>query len=138
MRFGYTILYVSDVAASLDFYERALGQRRRFVHESGQYAELDTGDTALALAAHQLAAANLPGVYAPSERTAPAGEGLGARPAFEVCFVTRNVQAAFDRAVEEGAVPVSALQTRPWGQDVAYVRDLDGNLVEIASPASST
>ena len=46
MRFGYTILYVADVAASLDFYERALGQHRRFVHESGQYAELDTGETA--------------------------------------------------------------------------------------------
>jgi catechol 2,3-dioxygenase-like lactoylglutathione lyase family enzyme len=132
MRFGYTILYVSDVAACLEFYERALGQQRRFLHESGQYAELDTGDTVLALAAHELAAANLPGVYRPSERPAAAGE---ARPAFEVCFVTRNVQAAFDRAVEEGAASVSPPQTKPWGQDVAYVRDPAGNLVEIASPA---
>ena len=32
MRFGYTILYVRDVAASVDLYERAFGQRRRFVH----------------------------------------------------------------------------------------------------------
>jgi lactoylglutathione lyase len=127
VRFGYTILYVGDVTASLDFYERALGQRRRFLHESGQYAELDTGDTALALAAHQLAAANVPGVYGPSEQRSE-------RPAFEVCFVTRNVQAAFDRAVEEGAESVSPPQTKPWGQDVAYVRDPDGNLVEIASP----
>jgi len=45
------------------------------------------------------------------------------------------VQAAFDRAVEEGAEAVSPMETRPWGQDVAYVRDPDGNLVEIASPA---
>ena len=81
MRFGYTILYVSDVDASLEFYERALGQRRRFVHDSGQYAELDTGDTALALAAHELASANLPGVYRPNDQA-------GTRPAFEVCFVT--------------------------------------------------
>jgi lactoylglutathione lyase len=128
MRFGYTILYVSDVASSLDFYERALGQRRRFLHESGQYAELDTGDTALAFAAHELAAANLPGVYRPEERH-------GTRPGFEVCFVTDNVQAAFERAVEEGAEAVSPPQTKPWGQDVAYVRDPDGNLVELASPA---
>ena len=99
MRFGYTILYVSDVASSLDFYERALGQRRRFLHESGDYAELDTGETALAFAAHELAAANLPGVYRPEERPS-------ARPPFEVCFVTDNVQAAFDRAVEEGAAAV--------------------------------
>ena len=130
MRFGYTILYVADVTASLDFYERALGQRRRFLHESGQYAELDTGDTALAFAAHELAASNLPGVYRPEERPST-------RPAFEVCFVTDNVQSTFDRAVAEGAEPVSRPQTKPWGQDVAYVRDPDGNLVELASPAGS-
>jgi lactoylglutathione lyase len=128
VRFGYTILYVADVPASVEFYERALGQRRRLIHESGQYAELDTGDTVLGLAAHELAAANLPGVYHPRERT-------GGAPAFEVCFVTRNVQAAFDRAIEEGAESVSPPHTKPWGQDVAYVRDPDGNLVEIASPA---
>lgn len=127
MRFGYTILYVSDVTSSLDFYERALGQRRRFLHESGQYAELETGETALAFAAHELAAANLPGIYRPEDRPS-------VRPPFEVCFVTDNVQVAFDRAVEEGAAAVSAPQTKPWGQDVAYVRDPDGNLVELASP----
>jgi lactoylglutathione lyase len=48
--------------------------------------------------------------------------------------VTHNVQAAYDRAVEEGAAAVSPPQTKPWGQDVAYVRDPDGNLVELASP----
>jgi lactoylglutathione lyase len=127
MRFGYTILYVADVAASIDFYERALGQRRRFVHESGDYAELDTGETALALAAHELAAENLPGVYSQGQRP-------DARPAFEVCFVTDDVQGAFDRAITEGAEAVTPPQTKPWGQDVAYVRDPDGNLVELASP----
>ena len=130
MRFGYTILYVSDVAASLDFYERALGQRRRFVHESGQYAELDTGETTLALAAHELAAENLPGVFSPEGRS-------GGRPAFEVCFVTDDVQGAFDRAITQGAGSVMPPQTKPWGQDVAYIRDPDGNLVELASPAGA-
>jgi lactoylglutathione lyase len=130
MRFGYTILYVSDVEASLAFYETALGQRRRFVHESGQYAELETGATALAFAAHELAAANVPGLYRPERRTSP-------QPTFEVCFVTDDVQGAFDRAVAAGARPVTAPQTKPWGQDVAYVRDPDGNLVEIASPAGA-
>lgn len=127
LRFGYTILYVADVAASLDFYERALGQRRRFVHESGQYAELDTGPTALALAAHELAAANVPGLYRPERRS-------GAQPTFEVCFVTDDVRAAFERAAAAGAEPVSEPQTKPWGQQVAYVRDRDGNLIELASP----
>ena len=129
MRFGYTILYVADVEASLEFYERALGQRRRFVHESGDYAELDTGDTALALASHELAASNLPGVYRP-------GEPRAVVPSFEVCFVTDDVQAAFDLAIEGGAAAVTPPHTKPWGQDVAYVRDPDGNLVELASPVA--
>ncbi len=130
MQFGYAILYVSDVEASLDFYERALGQRRRFLHDSGQYAELDTGDTALAFAAHELAAANVPGMYRPERRS-------GSQPTFEVCFVTDDVQGAFDRAISEGAEAVTAPQTKPWGQDVAYVRDPDGYLVELASPAGA-
>ena len=49
--------------------------------------------------------------------------------------MTEDVAAAFERAVAEGAEAVQPPQTKPWGQDVAYVRDPDGNLVEIASPA---
>ena len=126
MRFGYTILYVRDVAASVELYERAFGQRRRFVHESGDYAELDTGDTTLSFASHELAESNLPDVFRRPD---------GAATAFEVCFVTEDVAAAYDRAVREGAEPVTPPQTKPWGQDLAYVRDPDGNLVELASPA---
>jgi len=156
MQFGYTILYVSDVASSLDFYERALGQRRRFLHESGQYAELDTGETALAFAAHELAAANLPAYCALRGGSgwtdchvlgrhveydeywqggySHAGLMQGNTTADVGAFFKSRVAAAFDRAVEEGAASVSAPQTKPWGQDVAYIRDPDGNLVELASP----
>lgn len=127
MRFGYTILYVRDVATSLELYERAFDQKRRFVHESGQYAELETGATTLAFASRDLAASNLPPAHRPAEVGAPT-------PAFEVCFVTEDVHAAFERAAGAGAEPVSEPQTKPWGQDVAYVRDRDGNLIELASP----
>lgn len=127
MRFGYTILYVEDVGRSLDFYERALGVRRRFLHESGEYGELETGATALAFATHGLAASNLPGVYDSVAEN-------GGRPPFEVCFVTEDVEGAYGRAVEAGAEAVTEPQTKPWGQDVAYVCDPDGNLIELASP----
>ena len=126
MHFGYTILYVRDVAASLDFYERAFDQRRRLLHESGQYAELDTGGTTLAFASHELAVANLP----PAVRVPGADDS-----SFEVCFVTDDVPAAYGRALGAGAGMVSEPQTKPWGQQVAYVRDLDGTLIELASPA---
>ena len=129
MRFGYTILYVRDVAASLEFYERAFGQRRRLLHESGEYAELETGTTTLAFASRELAAANLPdGASAGAEDVPPT--------VFEVCFVSDDVEGDHARAVEAGAQPVSEPQVKPWGQHVAYVRDLEGNLIEIASPAT--
>jgi lactoylglutathione lyase len=129
VRFGYTILYVRNVAASLALYERAFGQKRRFVHDSGQYAELETGTTTLAFAAHELAAANVPGTLRSLDVGAPP-------PVFEVCFVTDDVAGSYERAVSEGAEPVTPPQTKPWGQDVAYVRDRDGHLVELASPVT--
>ena len=127
MRFGYTILYVADVTASVEFYERAFGVERRLLHESGQYAELETGATALAFAAHDLAAENLPEDLRPGPAQGP--------PTFEVCLVTNDVNAAFERATEAGASPVAEPKEKPWGQKVAYVRDPDGNLIELATPA---
>ncbi len=48
VKFGYAIAYVDDVEAALRFYEGAFGLTRRFLHESGDYGELDTGSTVLA------------------------------------------------------------------------------------------
>ena len=128
MRFGYTILYVRDVAESLAFYARAFGLERRLLHESGQYGELETGQTALAFASHELAAANLPGNF-----RSPSGDGA---TSFEVCLVTDDVDGAFERALQAGATPASEPLAKPWGQRVAYVRDPDGVLIELASPVS--
>lgn len=40
MRFGYTILYVDDVARAIDFYERAFGLTCRFVADDATYGEM--------------------------------------------------------------------------------------------------
>jgi predicted enzyme related to lactoylglutathione lyase len=101
MKFGYSIIYVADVAATIEFYERAFGIPRRFLHESGTYGELETGATALAFATHELGAGNLPTGYVKSE--------AGALPlGCEVAFVTDDVAGAFEKAVAAGAQPVSA------------------------------
>lgn len=62
MKFGYTIVYVADVNASLAFFGKAFGLKTRFSHESG-YGELDTGETTLAFATHDLGRNNLPAGY---------------------------------------------------------------------------
>ena len=54
MKVGFVILYVPEVSASVTFYERAFGLVRRFMHESGQYAEMETGATALAFASEDM------------------------------------------------------------------------------------
>jgi len=54
MKFRYTILYVKDVAATIDFYHRAFGLEKKMIHESGDYGELNTGATSLAFSSIEL------------------------------------------------------------------------------------
>ena len=125
MKLGYVILYVPDVAATVAFYERAFGLKRRFVDESGQYAEMETGATALAFANEDfVATAGLE--FARNRRATPAA---GA----EVGLISENVAEAFDAAVAAGAEAVVKPMQKPWGQTVSYVRDCNGCLVEICS-----
>ncbi len=127
MRYGYTIVYVADVAATLDFYERAFGLTRRFLHESGEYGELETGETTLAFSRHDLATTLFPLDYAPIQPDQPpAGVELG--------LVTEDVAGAYARAVAAGAAPLKEPSQKPWGQTVGYVRDLNGVLIELCSP----
>ena len=129
MQLGYTIVYVPDVEASLSFFERAFGLRRRFLHESGTYGELETGATALAFAAHAIGEANLPGGYvAASASDRPLG--------MEIALVTDEVAAAHARALACGAREMSAPASKPWGQVVSYVRAPDGTLVELCTPVA--
>lgn len=127
VKFSYTILYVSDVPQSVAFYEAAFGLKPRFVHESKQYAEMETGETTLSFAANELAKSNLPEGFKENSRSElPAG--------IEVGFVTDDVLATLATALEAGAMQVTEPKVKPWGQTVAYVRDRDGILVEICSP----
>ncbi len=127
MKFAYTILYVRDVGQSLAFYESAFGLQRRFLHESGMYGELETGSTALAFAAESLAQSNLSGGFQPADLARPPA-------ASEVGLATPDVPAAYERALRAGAISAAAPKTKPWGQTVAYVRDMDGHLVELCTP----
>lgn len=124
VKLGYVIIYVPNVAAAVEFYERAFGLTRRFLHESGQYAELETGATALAFAHEEL-----PKFFADVARNRVDGKAAGV----EVAFVSDDVPAAFARAVAAGAVAVEPPTEKPWGQTVSYVRDGNGFLVELCS-----
>jgi catechol 2,3-dioxygenase-like lactoylglutathione lyase family enzyme len=127
MKLGYTIIYVPNIAASLTFFEDAFGLSRRFLHESGDYGELETGETTLAFASHELGHANFPaGFVAASESSKPLG--------VEIALVTLSVVEAHAKALAAGATELKEPETKPWGQVVSYVRCPDGSLVEICSP----
>lgn len=126
MNFGYTVIYVSDVESTLEFYEKAFNLKRHFLHESKEYGQLDTGQTKLAFASESLAESN--GVaFAKNDRHA-----LSA--GFEIALVTSDIDAAYTRAVDSGAIPLKKPMQKPWGQRVAYVRDLNGVIIEICTP----
>lgn len=124
MIFRYTILYVDDVAASLDFFMRAFGLEKRFLHESGDYGELSTGETRLAFSSRALMRqlGKTPGVPSAHE------------PVFELAFETADVRAALARALEAGATLLQDAREEAWGQTTSYVADPNGYVVEICSP----
>ena len=127
MQLGYTIIYVPDVMQSLAFFEQAFGLKRRFLHESGDYGELETGATTLAFASLDLGRSNLPqGFVVASESAQPLG--------FEIALVTPDVASAHARALQAGATDIKLPEAKPWGQTVSYVRCPDGTLVELCSP----
>ena len=126
MKFGYVIVYTPNVPAALSFYERAFGLARRFLHESSDYGELDTGAVVLGFASDTLAAAN--GLSVRPNRPGEPAAGV------ELALVADDIPAAYAAAVAAGATPVREPEKKPWGQTVAYVRDPDGVLVELCTP----
>ena len=47
--------------------------------------------------------------------------------------MTENVEETVSTAINAGATLVEKPKTKPWGQVVAYVRDIDGFLIEICT-----
>jgi lactoylglutathione lyase len=126
MKFGYIILYVDDVEATLAFYERAFGLNQRMLDDQKNYGELETGGTRLAFVAKKFVQNMLPLTFAQT------GPGCATLP-FELGLVAANVDSSFRDALAAGAVEVKRPEVKPWGQTVGYVRDLNGILVEICS-----
>lgn len=127
MKLGYAIIYVPNVSESLAFFQSAFGLTPRFLHESGLYGELDTGETTLAFASHELGDMNFPGGHvAAHSSTQPLG--------FELALVTSDVQTAHAKAIAAGATELAEPVPKPWGQTVSYLRCPDGTLVELCTP----
>lgn len=118
----YVVLVVADLQRALAFYTQTMGLPLR--HRAERFAQLDTGSTRLALFTRDAMAETLhQALHAPAPDA----------PAFEIGFKVDDVDAAYGELTAAGAEPVTAPETRPWGQRTAYVRDPDGNLIELVT-----
>jgi lactoylglutathione lyase len=127
VKFGYAISYVPDVEQSLSFFEDVFAMKRRFITDEKDYGELDTGETVLAFASHDLGKSNFSGGYiSASVSEIPLGT--------EIALVMDDVHGFHDKAITNGAVELKAPDTKPWGQTVSYVRCPSGLLLELCTP----
>ena len=125
--FSHMIFYIVDIKKSLVFFKDVFVCETAFIHESGTYAELATGATTLAFVSESLASSNLPKGYKKNSNDEPP---LGC----EIVFTSKDVMPLYQKALSSGAEDIAAPTQKPWGQTVAYIRDPNGILIEIASP----
>lgn len=130
MKYAYTITYVKDVEATIEFYENAFGFNRKFITPEKDYAELISGETVIAFANLQLGLSNFRKGYNPiSAEEKPIG--------IELAFVTEDIEVDFKKALNAGAKLYEPISKKPWGQKVGYLRDINGLLIEICTPMSN-
>jgi uncharacterized glyoxalase superfamily protein PhnB len=124
MKFKYSIFYVENVKETIEFYNRAFGFEIKFLHESGDFGELNTGETSISFSSVSLMKqlGKTPGKPNPSS------------PVFEIAFETDDVAGSLKQAIDAGATLVQDVREEAWGQTTSYVSDPNGYLVEICSP----
>ncbi|MBX3710144.1 MAG: VOC family protein [Gammaproteobacteria bacterium] len=124
MKLTYTILYVNNVKKSVEFYQKTFGIKNRFIHESGDYAEMDTGEVTLAFCAHKLANDIVKQNYLKASQA----QLIGAQISFE----PHNLKEAYDVALKNRAKSIVPPEVKPWGWESAMLLDIDGHIVELA------
>lgn len=128
LKFKYTILYVENVIDTIAFFENAFGFKRAMLHESGDYGELDTGSTTLSFSSIKLM----------TNIGKNPGRANIKQPTFEIAFETNDVPSALKKALSAGATLIQDTEDMPWGQTTAYVSDMNGFLIELCTPVSTS
>jgi len=130
IQYAYTILYVEDVPETMEFYKTVFGFEHKMLTPENDYGELMSGATTIAFANHELGRSNLKNGFIESSIT---NKPFG----IELAFTTTNVEETIQLAINNGGVLLEDAITKPWGQKVGYVKDLNGFLLEICTPMKS-
>jgi lactoylglutathione lyase len=116
-RLSHVILYVSDLAASVEFYRDVVGLEHRFT-DAG-YAEFETGTTRFALYERRRAQ------WLTRHPVMPG-------PAGEVVLIVEDVDAVATALRGRGIPLLAEPADRPWGHRTLHIADPDGFVVEFA------
>ena len=127
MKYAYTILYVENVAETIEFYEKAFGFNRKLLTPENDYGELISGETTISFASIKLGNSNFKTGF---EKISNSKKPFG----IELAFTTENIEKDFQNAINSGATEFEPLTEKHWGQKVGYLRDNNGFLIEICTP----
>jgi catechol 2,3-dioxygenase-like lactoylglutathione lyase family enzyme len=118
---AHFILYVADQAAATAFWAAALDRPPRL--DVPGMTELDLGGDAVLGLMPEAGIGRLLGVDAAAGRAGPRAE---------LYLHVSDPAAAHARALAAGAVELSPVQLRDWGEEAGYVRCPDGHVLAFA------
>ncbi|MBD2720002.1 VOC family protein [Synechococcus sp. FACHB-909] len=127
-KFATAVVYTDDVPRSVEFYVRATGIEPSLYDRDLGFALLGT-DQSVAIASHAAGALMLADGY----DTMKSAQVRGA----ELAFWAADVSAAFQRALDAGALALTPPRLMPWGQTVAYVQAPEGTIVGFLTPVAA-
>ncbi len=123
-RIAQLSLYVRNVSETLAWYESTFGAKRKSLSPDGNYGELDLGGFTLAFGFDSMERQhNYATFHANTRETEPAGMNLA--------VMTDDLEGQYQKALDNGAITVLPPHRKPWGIELAWVRDLNGVLVTI-------
>ena len=130
IKYGYTILYVKDVEATLAFYQNTFNFKQKVLSPQKDYGEIISGETTISFASLELGNTNFKeGFLTSTTKNKPFG--------IELAFTTAEVEKLIKIALDNGAEQLAETVVKPWGQTVGYVRDINGFIIEICTPMGS-
>lgn len=118
------IIYVSDQERSKDFYSELLGLEPS-LHVPGMTEIMLNRDTKLGIMP-------IKGIENLLNGNVVVSKNIGNNVQCELYLSIEEPSLYHSRALKLGATNVSNLELRNWGDEVAYCRDYDGNLIAFA------
>lgn len=125
----HPVIHVANVITTLEWYQRVFGLKSSYLAPDGSYSEMENGGSILSFSSNRREEKRYNGFHHNTLLDDPCG--------FHLTFMTTQIGAVYDLALQNGALAIAAPQLQPWGQQEARIRDLNGVLVTIVSPSDS-